>query len=406
MIILKISGIVKNMQEIKENNIEKNKLEKQNFKQNISLVILSIIITFLLIEISIRISVKDNDFGVFDEILGSKESHKSISGYVCEEEFCNYFTSNSDGFFDKEFKIDKNSDEKRIFLMGDSFIEAAQVHITNSTHNILENKVKEKNSNAELYNFAISGHGPSQYLIGLKHYAPKYKPDLVIFSIYLGNDLRNINPDIEIPATTACKPFFELKNNSLSLIPMPEDCKPSYSKVFIKDILRKSRAIVFFKRKLYTYLESEKQITSEIIPNNFFVYKKNNKDYNKSFELFEKILLDGNNYAKNIRSQFMIVTFPDKYSLEEKFWNTMIEKYPAMKNETWDFEYPIKRIDKICEMHKINCLHLRNIFKEYVNKTGKSIHFKKDSHWNEEGNRLAAEEIFKYIEENNLLNDK
>jgi len=54
-----------------------------------------------------------------------------------------------------------------------------------------------------------------------------------------------------------------------------------------------------------------------------------------------------------------------------------------------------------CRTHNIHCLDMLGQFQEQ-GKTG-MLYASRDTHWNEAGNRLAADLIFKYLEKNRLL---
>jgi lysophospholipase L1-like esterase len=66
-----------------------------------------------------------------------------------------------------------------------------------------------------------------------------------------------------------------------------------------------------------------------------------------------------------------------------------------------NLSYPNNLIVNFCREHNINCLDLLGPFQEQ----GKiaRLYTLHDTHWNEAGNRLAAEKIFEYLEAHNLV---
>ena len=99
--------------------------------------------------------------------------------------------------------------------------------------------------------------------------------------------------------------------------------------------------------------------------------------------------------------KLVIAIFPDQFQVDKELREAVLAKYknPARKN--LDLSYPDDLIMKFCRAHDIHCLDLLKPFQE----KGKSrpLYALRDTHWNEAGNRLAADLIFQYLEENHLL---
>jgi hypothetical protein len=123
---------------------------------------------------------------------------------------------NSDGFRSPEFKKG-NGNKLSILIIGDSFAWGKSANpITNCFADLI------RNEGYDVFNAGIPAVGPTQYLAIAKIYIPKLKPDYVIISLFLGNDLLE-KPDPMLPYHNL---FFETnagmikgydeKNNPLS----------------------------------------------------------------------------------------------------------------------------------------------------------------------------------------------
>ncbi|MDH3659472.1 MAG: GDSL-type esterase/lipase family protein, partial [Alphaproteobacteria bacterium] len=81
------------------------------------------------------------------------------------------------------YRPERVDGEKRIALIGDSFVEALQVPYDESLAERLESRMIEAGQPTEVYRFAVSGAPLSQYLHMLEQEVARYAPDLVIVVI-------------------------------------------------------------------------------------------------------------------------------------------------------------------------------------------------------------------------------
>lgn len=83
---------------------------------------------------------------------------------------------NSHGMQDHEYTLDKPAGIKRIAIVGDSYVEALQVHRDKNFCSRLENKLE----NVQVMNFGIQAHNLAQSYLYLKKSILAFAPDLVI----------------------------------------------------------------------------------------------------------------------------------------------------------------------------------------------------------------------------------
>jgi hypothetical protein len=100
----------------------------------------------------------------------------------------NYYT-NSLGFADEEFSIDKPAGTLRIMGIGDSFTFGAVSHPQNVLKIVQDSLNRDcAGRKIEIMNFGIPSAGVSEYQMVHMYAAPRYKPDRVVVHFYLGND--------------------------------------------------------------------------------------------------------------------------------------------------------------------------------------------------------------------------
>ena len=373
----------------------KDKPEQKTVVKNIILALATIILLLFILELFARFGIKDMEPWQPDPLLGSIHIPNKTAWW-CKTEFCHSFTSNSDGFIDEEFTPEKKSNEQRLFLFGDSFMEALQVAPENSTAYLLEQKMKKTNPNSTVYNFGVSNYGPSQYLLALLKYAPEYHPDIVVFTLLTQNDLRNVNPSLE---PDECRPFFLPEGNQLKFKPNP--CTPSPTEKILKSskIFRyASKGINLLKQSIYF-----KRYGKYGIPLDFYVYNTQDQNFEQSFLITEQIILRAKAFTEQNGATFLLVVLTNPHQVDNTLWFSLQEQYPEMKNPEWDRFNPDQKIQEFCNKGNIDCLFLLPEFRQEMKKTGTPLHFPKDGHWNELGHELATEEIHKFIIEEQTL---
>jgi hypothetical protein len=102
---------------------------------------------------------------------------------------------NDYGFRDRSWPIEKTSGKKRMFVLGDSFVEGVMCQQEESVPAILQQRLGE---NWEVFNAGILGVGFSAYLQVLQDAVPIFKPDEVLLVLF-SND---IGKQWKVPDTT------------------------------------------------------------------------------------------------------------------------------------------------------------------------------------------------------------
>jgi len=97
---------------------------------------------------------------------------------------------NSVGMRDREHAKEKRPGDIRVLVMGDSFMEAYQVPFEQSLPSLLEKSLAaQAGRGVEVINAGVSGWGTDDELRYYTEYAREMKPDLVIVSMTLHNDI-------------------------------------------------------------------------------------------------------------------------------------------------------------------------------------------------------------------------
>jgi len=102
---------------------------------------------------------------------------------------------NSGGFRDRERSVEKPPGTVRIAVLGDSYVEAAQVEQEDVFTTVMERELNGCRAfgehPVEVLNFGVTGYGTAQELLLLEKTVWGYDPDVVVLAFLTGNDLRN-----------------------------------------------------------------------------------------------------------------------------------------------------------------------------------------------------------------------
>ena len=98
---------------------------------------------------------------------------------------------NSKGLRSKEHVYEKVNDTYRILVLGDSYVEAADVSMEHTFASKLEAQLRKAGCRSELINSGVGGYGTDQELLFLRYEGWKYSPDLVLLMFTIDNDVHD-----------------------------------------------------------------------------------------------------------------------------------------------------------------------------------------------------------------------
>jgi low affinity Fe/Cu permease len=295
----------------------------------------------------------------------------------------------------------KKNDVVRILGLGDSFSIYLKDKGKNYNDFLQQRFLANDKGTVEIINAGMEAMGPGYYWHILKKYGDLFKPDLVLVGFFVGNDFHEGE-------------FFVSIGNFIN---EPKDLTKRYSKYYQFHNWRLYRLL---KNKYTRYWEAEKrkQEAKTLPPQQMGTFsqetflevekarswifdKKNRKMLHQEYDVCAAIFLKMKDWCDRRNIKLVLAIFPDQFQVDEELREAVLARYknPARKN--LDLSYPDNLIMNFCRAHDINCLDLLGPFQE----KGKSwqLYALRDTHWNEAGNRLAADLIFQYLEEDHLL---
>ncbi len=284
--------------------------------------------------------------------------------------------TNSRGFCSREFEHARRPGVRRIAVLGDSFA-VGTVRQEQNFVSVLETLLPD----TEVYNFGISGTGPREYYEILQTEVWPYKPDLVLVSFFVGNDVTGWIP---LPNTRRMHP----ECHSLYLF-----CQRTW-RLGREWWQRRSEeaeapAPVWHpfrfgvrSRAHHLYLEFEGLKICR--PSQVEAMEKN---WRRSLGHMDEIVAA----CRRLGVPVVVVLSPDEFQVNPELLNEVVEEY-GLPPADIDLELPQRRLLAYCAKRGVPCLDLTPAF------VGVPGTFRpRDAHYNEKGNRIAAERIAQWL---------
>jgi hypothetical protein len=147
---------------------------------------------------------------VFDPVLGwSKPA--GVTAVIQRSEYCVHETINAHGLRGPDRPYEKPSGVRRVMLLGNSFLEAANVEEEQTMRSVLEARLVARGRGAyEVINGGTAGYSTDQEYLFYQREGARYAPDVVVMIFYY-NDL------IGVLGGEGGKPYFELGDSGLVL---------------------------------------------------------------------------------------------------------------------------------------------------------------------------------------------
>jgi hypothetical protein len=311
------------------------------------------------------------------------------------------FTSR--GYLDKTvFHKDKNN--FRLLGLGDSFAVFLYNEKKNY-HDFLRSNLKSRGKERiEIINAGMETTGPGYYRHILEKYGDAFQPNLVLVGFFIGNDF--LPEGIDFSRVNRGPFFSEPRDNVKRFC-----CYLSFKNLWLYKYLKSLRILQLdqIRRKeelrkgvidesggsasKETFLRIEREVIK--------IFEKGRRDrFNEVFKKASNVLLKMKNWCDERRIELVVAIFPDRFQIDEPLRRDIYAKY-GIQASSLDLIYPNISLYNYCLQNNIHCIDMTQTFQEI----GKSaqLYAERETHWNETGNRLAAEMIFDYLEKNRLL---
>jgi len=313
------------------------------------------------------------------------------------------FVLNSRSFRTKEYTDEKLADYYRILAIGDSFT-AASGGVPYSQHwpvlleRSFESTVSEK---IELIKLGVGGVGPRFELRLWQLEGAKLQADLVILAFCIGNDFTDEQGSVAPRSFTQwlaeksyvfriVRNLYRLKGvaNPVEIVESSQTVNNQRGGYETKDYLYDPNKPTFTRQAFLDVVGSRMSIT----------HHANRVMFKTLLTHLKPVLLWFRDSVVQKNAKFLVMLIPDEYQV-----------YPALLQEAanrlghqsadYQVDLPQTQLSQFFQAHQIAYLDLLPIFQQHNNEV---LYRLQDTHWNIEGNQLAAKALAEYLQYNGI----
>jgi lysophospholipase L1-like esterase len=312
-------------------------------------------------------------------------------------------TINKRGFRGKEFSLEKKSGVIRILVLGDSYTFGVYVQDDETYPAVLESALNRRGINAEVINAGYAdGWSPDEHYAWLVNEGLRYKPDVIIYGFFIGNDITDLAPKHWASLNAQGLPE-RIENpdiyiDSLGRIrsKVPDAKTVGINRAYRIPFLRESHLFVFLALRFDDVVRriSKRKDFWGNDPFPFILKKKNDSVNDQQQELFLRLVKGMKSVAEREKAQFLMMEIPINFQLDLALMKKFMGK-----------EIPIARdyfteIAPVLDGMGIRYLNLLEKMKEnpgnYYPRNG-------EVHFNPSGNRFAGEQLAQYLFDSGVL---
>lgn len=271
---------------------------------------------------------------------------------------------NALGFLDEDFALERTPGVRRVAALGDSFAIGVVPYADNFLTRLDE--LLDARQPTELQNFGIVSIGPEDYLHLWRTEVRSFRPDLVLVCVFVGNDIRApresslLHRDSLLALVLPGRIFRVGHQPGPAVAPKPEE--PTFDEQSFLDIERE-------RLKLCQVPASGKT--------------------ERSWDVTLSILGE---LADETAGALRVVIIPDEFQVNDALFATLA----AGREGEFDREDPQRRLLAYFAQRGVPCLDLLPALRDA--ERDEHTYKPRDTHWNARGNRVAAEQIARWLE--------
>jgi hypothetical protein len=123
--------------------------------------------------------------------------------------------------------------------------------------------------------------------------------------------------------------------------------------------------------------------------------EKDPDDVEYGWKLLSETFRTMKQYASQADAKLYIIFIPHDVQTSQTLYESAVRKYGHDPSD-FDIEKPNRKLAELCEKLEIDYLDLLPAMREETS-NGNQLYFTRDGHWNAEGHRITAREIYKDI---------
>lgn len=261
-------------------------------------------------------------------------------------------------------------------------------------HYVLEAILQKQYPQVEVVNLSVGAYELPDELELFTRFGPRYAPDLVLHGFFVGNDFwvpdglpfsyRGIT--LRIPRGLAgWRPqHFLLRNWFKNGFTVLLDAAQKKNQPPQKEPIGGLAHVNFLKLERQRIVISQKNIPPD------------DPIWGQVTEQLDRIVAA----VQATGAQYVMVIHPDQFQVELPVLEELGQRYNLQPSD-YDLLQPQRFLLNYCRERSLPCLDLMPEFRAQGYQGG--LYLLDDSHYNDQGNQLAAQEIARFLEENTLI---
>lgn len=318
------------------------------------------------------------------------------SGWIETPEFTSHVSFNSRGLRDREIELPKPPGHYRVIVLGDSFVEGAQVPIEATVSRQLEPLLASASPGrqVETVNAGNAGFGTAQELLFLEHEGAVYQPDVVVLVFFVDNDLPDngyrVARERDLDATR--RPFFVPDGNG-DVELRPGLAPPTDRMEVVRPYLRRLVSYNLIENFLLWH-EAREQEQAQIGKNRPTYLPEPPREWEEAWWVTEQILGRVRQTASSLGSELVVVAAPSFYQVDDDAWHGLIDN--TRDRNRYRQDAPNRRLAEIAARQQLRFLDLLPAMRQ-AQTSGGNLYLPADGHWTSEGHAFAARQIAEYL---------
>ncbi len=293
------------------------------------------------------------------------------------------FLLNSRGFKDVEFEISKPPGIFRILGIGDSFafgvVPYRFNYLTLLEEQLNRNPAEGSEPMTEVVNMGIPYLGPRDYLAILLHEGLETQPDLVLLSVYIGNDFTDTGREPDAP--------WWLRSYVVRLSKFAFDLQTKFEGTVYRPGEYRDDAPTF---------DYDHYVSLNLYKN--YMYRGESPRFEAELESMVDSLSEIARICERAGIELAVIIIPDELQVNAALQADVIGSTPVSE---YDFEEPSVRLREELQEMGVATLDLLMVFQTESRR--RPLYKPADSHWNIAGNELAAQRIRGWLEASGLI---
>jgi hypothetical protein len=306
---------------------------------------------------------------------------------------------NSDGL--RDYEIDVSKDKNIILFLGDSFTAGEDVPLGDTFIKQLERLINSNRPDEEKFrtvNAGVGGYSTIQEYMYLKEKGIKFKPKIVICDFFM-NDLEDNMRDIK---------YYEFSDSDIVMKKEIRE-KISSRREEVKNPPPMSRYpfIAFLRTHSYTFRWMEKarrtfMLDAIAMKGYLDLFKIEHSDLSEEkYALAKETLRLMNDFCKTRGIKFVVLIIPEGFQVNDEFFYSRLKRF-GFSRQDYDIDKPSVVLSNWCRENGIPYLDLLGIFRESV-KEARQPYLKQLAHFQKEGHRIVAGQLYRYLNERGIL---